>query len=283
MKKIIRVFPQKTNCSPTDEYCFFGPPGFFIPPHDEIHISVCFTWDVGAAKRLKFEWEGATDRPILIGGPAMNSHANGFQSGQYVKKGITITSRGCPHRCNFCLVPKREGGIRELEIKPGHIIQDNNLLACSDRHIEAVFDMLKTQRRIEFTGGLESRRITTAVCEKLRGLKIKALWLACDSHGAINPLRRAIENLKQAGFKQKMIRCYVLIGKNRNEERDRLKTVFELGALPFAQLYQPEEKISYSKEWRDFSRRWSRPAIYKRMARTSYNSALPGEAPQITR
>ena len=47
------------------------------------------------------------------------------------------------------------------------------------------------------------------------------------------------------------------------ENENRLRTVFETGALPFAQLFQPPQYIEYSRAWKGFARTWSRPAAYK--------------------
>ena len=75
--------------------------------------------------------------------------------GLYLKHGYTITSRGCHNNCWFCSVPKREGALRELPINDGWNILDDNLLACSENHIRAVFEMLKRQKhKPEFTGGI---------------------------------------------------------------------------------------------------------------------------------
>jgi hypothetical protein len=63
----------------------------------------------------------------------------------YLKHGYVITSRGCNNACWFCKVPTREGGLRELPITAGHNILDDNFLGCSEKHIRAVFEMLKTQ------------------------------------------------------------------------------------------------------------------------------------------
>jgi hypothetical protein len=75
-----------------------------------------------------------------------------------LKKGYVITSRGCPNRCWFCSVWRREGEvIRELPVTDGWNVLDDNLLVCSENHIRAVFAMLARQRRMPlFTGGLEA-------------------------------------------------------------------------------------------------------------------------------
>lgn len=263
--KIIRVFPKKTAFTPTDEYCYFDNPGMFIPDHDEVHVCCVFTWDKQKAEELKFQWQGATNKPVKIGGPAYDDPGKDFIPGRYIKNGVTITSRGCVNNCKFCFVPKREGKLRELKVQPGNIIQDNNFLACSKQHKEKVYEMLKTQHKISFRGGLEAARLSDWDIEQMRGLKISDLWLACDSKERIKPFINAVEKLHRAGFSQNKIRCYVLIGDDRQENEERLRAVFEAGALPFAQLFQPVERIEYSQQWKHFSRKWSRPAIYKSM------------------
>ena len=265
MSKTIRVFPRKTNMTPIDEYAFIGMPTLFIPDHDEIHISVTFTWDIDKALFLKKQWENFTNKPVLIGGPAFSDKGSEFIVGKYLKNGVTTTSRGCPNNCSFCLVPKREGKIRELIIKEGNTIQDNNILACSDKHLSDVFEMLSNKKDISFSGGFEARRVTKNIVSELKKLHIKDMWVACDTPESYKTTSKAIELLKSEGFSQNKIRCYVIIGKDKDEENNRLKKLLLDGCLPFAQLYQPptNSKKEYSKEWKKFQRFWTRPAIYK--------------------
>ncbi|HWP50840.1 MAG TPA: hypothetical protein VN626_03990, partial [Clostridia bacterium] len=203
--------------------------------------------------------------PVRIGGPAFDAPGGEYAPGLYCKSNVVFTSRGCPNKCSFCFVPKREGIIRELTVPHGNIIQDNNFLACSVAHRRKVYDMLKIQRAIEFKGGLEPARLTDWDIIEMRGLRIHELWLACDTKGAINGLRKACCRLQAAGFPRNKIRCFVLIGDDMAENEARLRAVYEAGALPFAQLFQPEKKIAYSREWRNFARTWSRPAAYRSM------------------
>lgn len=146
--KIARVFPRRTSMTPTDELAFVDcpPPLLAMPEIDEVHISVAFTWDMPKAERLAKEW-AAVGVPIQMGGPAFNLPGGEFVPGLYVKEGATITSRGCPNHCWFCAVPKRERGLRELPIHDGWNILDDNILACSDEHVESVFQMLERQPR----------------------------------------------------------------------------------------------------------------------------------------
>jgi hypothetical protein len=261
--KIIRVFPHRTSFTPVDDYSFVGLPTLFIPEHDEVHISVAFTWHKDWAEILQRNWKDFTDKPVLIGGPAYDDPGNGFQSGMYLKKGITITSRGCPNNCWFCMASQREGDIRELPIVDGNIIQDNNLLACSRNHINNVFDMLKTKHSICFKGGIDAYLLKDWHIQRMQELKVKEIWLACDSRAHLEAVIEAIHKLRKAGLNQNKIRCFVLVGFDRAEETDRLIQLYHSGCLPFAQLYQPEKRIEYDWSWRDFQRTWCRPAAYK--------------------
>ena len=127
---IARVFPRRTSFSPVDSDCYFDMPGLFTPDYDEVHISCVFTWDKQWAHELAGAWQHKA-KVIKVGGPAFNDSGNGFTPGLYLREGVTITSRGCPNSCSWCLVSGREGKLRELDVKPGNIIQDNNILACS--------------------------------------------------------------------------------------------------------------------------------------------------------
>jgi len=260
---IIRVFPQRTSFTPCDDMVFIGdPPALLLPPHDEVHISCTFTWDMARCEELKYQWEAYTDKPVKLGGPAYGSPCDTFKPGQYVKQGIVFTSRGCFNNCDFCFVPKREGTLRELPICEGNIIQDNNFLQCSRAHKDKVFEMLKTQRAICFKGGLQNNLIGSHFIDNIRGLRIKELWLACDSANALSELVDAVSKLKAVGYTREHIHCYALISDDMDESEHRLQEIYRAGAMPFAQLYQPAgaERKQYSDEWRHFQTTWARPA-----------------------
>lgn len=265
MNRIIRVFPCKTSATPDDPYVFIGDPPLWRPEAAEVHISVSFTWDVKEGNRLREAWAQYYSN-VLIGGPAKKDKPNRFVSGFYVKHGITFTSRGCNRLCPWCLVPEIEGPLRTIPITPGHIIQDNNLLQCPVSHRQAVFQMLSLQRKAaSFPGGLDARLITDEVADEMRGLRIHQVFLAADTEGMLKPLTKAIKKL--SFLPRQKLRCYVLIAYNDETIKraaTRLRKVWELGAMPFAQLYQPPDKyIEYERDWKQFARRWQRPAIMK--------------------
>lgn len=269
-RKLARVFATKTKMCPNDLDVYFSEPDLFTPKYDEVHISVTFTWGIKSGHKLRGAWKQVCD-DVKIGGPAFGDSGGNFISGMYLKKGLTITSRGCPLNCPFCFVPKREGKIRELPIVAGNIVQDNNLLACSNRHIDQVFQMLKHQRRIDFPGGLECARITDSIIDKLRGLRIYQIWVSYDLIGNTVYFEKAVKKLRKH-FKRDKIRCYVLIGfwgDTLQKAEDRLRYAWSVGTLPFAMRYRTPSLdwqntyIYKEREWNLLQRKWTRPAITK--------------------
>ncbi len=267
---IARVFPRRTSATPTDELAFVGGPPLFPVECDEVHVSVTFTWDLPDAEILAREWSHIA--PATIGGPATGGPSRAFTPGRYLAPGYVITSRGCPNRCPFCLVPPREGALRELPITDGWIVLDDNLLACSDEHVRAVFAMLARQkaqgRRVIFSGGLEAALLKPWHVECLRALRPKRLYFAYDTPGDLEPLREAGRMLLAAGFttRSHSLCAYVLVGYKRDtfdRARTRLQETVSAGFMPFAMAYWPQDGTP-DPAWRQFAREWNRPAIIAR-------------------
>ncbi len=265
--KIARVFPRRTTASPNDELAFFTePPMLGLPEIDEVHISVTFTYDLKRAEWLEKQWR-AVGVPVYMGGPAFNEPGGDFIPGRYLKDGYVITSRGCPNRCWFCSVPAREGyKLRELPITDGWNVLDDNLLACSDRHIKEVFSMLERQKEKPiFTGGLEAVLLKRWHCDELKRIKTARMYFAYDTPNDREPLFEAGKLLRNAGFTtaSHMAGCYTLIGyKGDTFEKatDRLNDVIKAGFVPYAMLYR-DENGRVNNQWRKFQREWCRPQI----------------------
>jgi hypothetical protein len=268
---MIRVFPRRTNATPVDSMAFVGEPTLFAEA-DRVHISVTFSWDLPEAERLAKEWQVVA--PVEIGGPATGQRGEDFEPGVYLKEGYTITSRGCPNRCNFCSVWRREGeSIRELPIKDGWNILDDNLLACSDNHIREVFSMVKRQnRKPHFTGGLEAARLKLWHVRELAKIKPKEMFFAYDGPEDREPLFEAGKMLLSNGFNRQSnsLRAYVLIGYQKDTleaAEHRLYECMAAGFLPMAMLYR-DETGNRSDTWRRFAWRWARPAIFSKAYRS---------------
>jgi hypothetical protein len=276
MKRIIRVFPRRTKATPTDELAAINRSPELFDQADEIHISVAFSYDLPRAEQLAKEWKYVA--PPLIGGPATGQRSEDFIPGMYIKQGFTITSRGCPNRCWFCNVWKREGDtVRTLPIRDGWNILDDNLLACPEEHIRAVFAMLARQpERIQFTGGLEAKRLKEWHAKELRKLHPKQMFFAYDTEDDLEPLQQAGKILLGAGFTttSHALRCYVLVGwpKDTQEQAEkRMRQTMTAGFTPMAMLYRNQQGTR-SLEWMRWAKKWARPAIIHTATSTGTSS-----------
>lgn len=274
---ILRVFPKRNSFTPTDEYVRIGEPKGRLPNSiSEVHVSCTFTWDMARCRELQLAWSSRVNERVRLGGPAYDDPGGHFTQGRYVRLGVSISSRGCPGKCPWCFVPKREGKLRLLPICWGNRNQDNNITAFPKRHFKDLVSMLTWQQGIVLAGGLEARRLKDWHIEEFRRLKpsqVREVWFSADEDSALRPLKRALSKIRPMfaqysdGGRRKL-RCYVMIGfhESISKARDRLERVWELGCLPFAQLYRDDEdtgqdwRKKYNQEWRALERKWARPA-----------------------
>lgn len=261
---MIRVFPKRTKWTPIDDLAIIGDPPLFRLPEMPVKISCTFTWHIAECLRLQRSWKRFY-KDVQVGGPAFEDPGGEFEPGRFLKPGVTITSRGCPKKCKYCFVPVREGKIREYPIHEGSILQDNNILACSEHHQRAVFGMLANQKQIDFNGGLDAELLRPWHVKEFEKLSVRHFWFACDEPGTMRHIEKVADLM--SGYKYWQKRCYVLIGFNGEtvlEAEKRLEWVYAKGFLPFAQLYQDgNKKRPWSKEWDSLQRKWCRPAAYR--------------------
>jgi hypothetical protein len=288
--RLLRVFPRKTRATPTDEGVRFGPPDLFDDA-DEIHVSVTFTYDKEASERLYEQWDRRFPGRVKIGGVAYDGPGDDWVPGRYVKSGYVFTSRGCPRRCWFCKVWKTHPQSILFPIVDGWNVLDDNLLACPRPHVEAVFAMLRRQKRqVEFTGGLEAAALEDYQVGLLADLRPRpnCFW-AYDPGDPFETLKSAADRLLKAGFtaRSHRLRCYVLIGHpgdTFSAAEGRLREMLSIGFTPMAMLWRPDDKPAQQRhepggEWRRFQRQWARPAIIHAKARAAfarYSAALKG-------
>jgi hypothetical protein len=272
--KLVRVFPRRTRATPDDELAFFDAPGMFAEA-DEVHVDVTFTADKSRAELLAEQWQRVA--PTKVGGVAYGDPGAEFVPGRYIKHGYTFTSRGCPERCWYCSVWKRDPNIRLLPIQDGWNILDDNLLACPEDHFRAVIDMLERQdRRAEFTGGLQASRLKDWHVDGFTRLRPRPVFFfAYDDPDKCRKsppeaMREAAKKMLSAGFTaaSHRLRTFVFIGFPQDtfdKAEARLREMLSIGFTPYAMLWQPEtpsaEKWRPSPEWKKFQRSWARPAI----------------------
>ncbi len=209
------------------------------------NISVAFSWllDKAVARSIELWGQG---RSVRIGGPAADFA--GIGNGSYADASVhhnpdaERTSIGCVFDCDFCIVPKIEGDLREKESwRPRSKIYDNNLTACSRRHFDRVIDSLKCVPDVDINQGLSASLLTKHHASRLTELKLRYVRLAWDTVEYESHFMRGFERLREAGIPKSKIGVYVLIGLRDTPEDAlyRLEAIRSLGVKPFPMRYQP--------------------------------------------
>lgn len=189
---------------------------------------------------------------------------------------IGFLTRGCSRKCDFCIVPKKEGNIkRSSDISSfwkdqSHImLLDNNLTAHPDC-IDILKDLQKTKAKINISQGLDLRLMTPEIAQELVKLK---RWKNARIHFAWDDVRleksilKGLDIVLQTGIHPDRLSVYILIGYNSTPEEDlyRVEILREKGVnsyiMPFdkSNIYQKRftrwgnhKAIFKSVKWADY-------------------------------
>ncbi len=101
---------------------------------------------------------------------------------------IGFLTRGCIRKCPWCVVPRKEGGIKEvgdirkIGVKKNVILMDNNFLAASDDFIQEQLQLSKRLNlRIDFNQALDARLVDCRKAAWLAGVKWIMSWQRQES------------------------------------------------------------------------------------------------------
>ena len=138
-------------------------------------------------------------------------------------------TRGCPNRCPWCVVPKKEGMVRPymdvdeiaIEGRKNLVLMDNNILAAGDYAIEQLNKLIKRGYKVDFNQALDARLVTdefARLLAKVKWLNNNRIRFGCDTHKQIDDCERAIELLEHYGFRGQLFLYTMIGGSNDIEE-----------------------------------------------------------------
>ena len=187
------------------------------------------------------------------------------------KHAIGFLTRGCIRSCDFCIVSKKEGYIREyrdietvLQGRESAVLMDNNVLGC-DFGIKQIEKIIDLKIKVDFNQGLDARLIDYDMAKLLKQVKwIRQIRIACDSEEMIKQIERVVDLFKIIGVSSKMFFVYCLITDNLEESYKRINILKRLGVDVFAQPYIDFTKKSYPKKWQNDLAYWvNKKMIFK--------------------
>jgi hypothetical protein len=178
-------------------------------------------------------------------------------------------TRGCIRNCQWCIVPEKEGQIREehdiekfIADKKSAILMDNNVLAC-DYGIQQIEKIIRLGIRVDFNQGLDARLIDNSIAKLLAKVKwLHPLRIACDSPSMLEPVRKAVELLRWNCCRPSRYFVYTLI-KDIPEAIERIKFLKGIYVEPYAQPFRDFKKnIEPTQEQKDLARYINQTAVF---------------------
>ena len=183
---------------------------------------------------------------------------------------LGFLTRGCSRRCEWCLVPRKEGSIRPAanweKIRRADsrkiIFMDNNVLA-SGHGLEQIKRMGREPVWVDFNQGLDARLITPEIARMLAQLHwIRFVRLACDTSEMVPVIRQATAYLREAGVSPSRFWAYALV-RNVDEAHRRVLALRDMGVEPFAQPYRDYDGGEPTEEQNAFARWVNRKSLFK--------------------
>jgi hypothetical protein len=176
-------------------------------------------------------------------------------------------TRGCPNKCKWCVVPKKEGkiapymDIEEIAVEGRNkiILMDNNVLA-SDFGLQQIEKIVRLGLKVDFNQALDARLVTPEIGDLLARVKwIKRIRFGCDTQKQIEECERAISYIDKAGYKGEYF-FYCILMNDFGESFSRVQHWKERGGRfivhcqPYRDPINPQKGIP---EWQRYLSQWA--------------------------
>lgn len=244
-------------------------------PWDQVYASAIFLKTKPAIDRVLREFPDA-----IVGGTGYDVASGLEQHGitttrqdyriypEY-RASIGFTQRGCRLKCPFCVVPQKEGAIREEQTiaqlwrgepwpRELHLL-DNDFFG--QPHWRARIREIQDGRfKVSFNQGINARCLTDEAAEAIASvdyrddsMHVKRIYTAWDNRRDEAQLFAGLNRLVKYGVKPDHIMVYILCGywpgethKDRDYRRRRLR---EFGARPYPMPYVRTPELMGFQRW----------------------------------
>lgn len=182
---------------------------------------------------------------------------------------IGFSQRGCRLKCSFCVVPRKEGAVREektiVEIWRGEshpreiVLLDNDFFGQSNWR-DRIDEMRAGDFRVCFSQGINARFLNDESAEAIAsieyrdsGFKRRQIYTAWDNRKDEHRLFAGLDRLVRYGVKPHHIMVYMLIGYWPGEtESDRVYRQIKLrefGAVPYPMPFTRTRELVGFQRW----------------------------------
>ena len=185
-------------------------------------------------------------------------------------------TRGCPNKCKWCVVPRKEGAIhpywdieRVANGKKKVVLMDNNILAAGEWGLTQLHKIIELGLRVDFNQALDARLVDETNAPLLAQIK----WLesrirfGCDTKPQVKECQRAIDLIASYGYKGEFFLYTMLHGELQEcydrihywwvaNQRHRAEKIGN-GVYPYAQPYRnPDNPNASIPQWQKDMAQW---------------------------
>lgn len=242
--------------------------------HDRVYASLIFARTRRLAERL------LVVRPdAIVGGTgwdlATTLEQHGITSLEQdysiypdYRQSIGFLQRGCRLRCSFCVVPSKEGAIRQEKTvaqlwrggdHPRELVLLDNDFFGNPAWRERPAEIRDGGFKVSFNQGINARFLTEETAAAIASvdyrnadMKTRRIYTAWDNRRDEERLFRGLELLRDAGVKPNHIMVYMLVGYWAGETHDdrdhRRRKLREFGARPYPMPFvRTRELVAYQR------------------------------------
>lgn len=218
--------------------------------YDKIYASKIFKFSSGAYLNPDRMEIGGTGYDMAIKlSPDIETLKPDYSIYPDFKDNIGFTMRGCRFRCDFCVVPKKEGQPVSTNSIDDLIVQDSDFLILLDNDPfgnpdwKDRFEEIRDRNlKVNFSQGINIRIITEEQANTLKSVRFRNLHntksqatFAWDKPKDERLILRGIDRCKAAGIKPWQMQFFILIGFDSSPEEDlyRVHMILDQGCDPY--------------------------------------------------
>lgn len=186
---------------------------------------------------------------------------------------IGYITRGCPNKCRWCVVPKKEGDIKPYRkwqelVRPDSkklVLMDNNILAC-EYGIGQLNSLIDSGYSIDLNQGMDARLVDERIAIILSQLKwIKYIRFSCDTTGQVKAVENAVRLLEKHGVKPYKVFVYLLVTSDIDNAVHRVECLKKFKGITIYAQAERNERLGIvpNKIQLEFAQRYIYSGIYR--------------------
>jgi len=207
-------------------------------------------------------------------------------------------TRGCPNKCKWCVVPRKEGAIvpywdvdRVANGKKKIVLMDNNILAAGEYGMDQLRKIIDRGYRVDFNQALDARLVNdenAKLLAQIKWLDNNRIRFGCDTHGQIKECERAMSLINSNGFTGQYF-LYTMLNDDFDEcysrvmywwNKEQMRRAGEIDArptYPYAQPFRDPYGKNAPPLWQIKMARWcNHRAIFTTIKFDEYSSMAKG-------